>query len=180
MRFLALIPLTLFLIGCNTLTEKPEQVSGSPQMVDVAEGAVIEIAETLQTSGKAVIFKRGRIQGWWNYDAWTYDCRLLFSGDPGNEVSEGRYRIVSAKYHINTAPSDGDFNAINNFKLSTLAGVTAEYMRCTKRGSFYDQGSQQTGPITVQEFKRTVGRYLNLVLKEDCDDPVNANICRSN
>jgi hypothetical protein len=177
MRFVALVPLTLFLASCGTFTEQPEDIGGSPYMHNVAKDAILEIAEPIDTRGAVVIFKKGRIQGWWNYDTWTYDCRLKFTSDPGEEVSEGRYRIVSAKYTTSTVPSDGDFNAINMFELSTIKGVPAEYMRCTKRGSFYDTGRQQTGPITVQDFKRTVGRYLTLVLKEDCDDPVNAHIC---
>ena len=176
-RFITLFPLALSLAACGTFTEQPEEVGGSPFMHEVAEGAIIEIAETVETTNSEVIFKKGRIQGWWNFDTWTYDCRLRFSKDPGNEVDEGRYRIVGAKYFTNDAPSDGDFNAINVFELSTLQGVPAEYIRCVKRGSFYDQGRQSTGPITVQTFKRTVGRYLTLVLKEECDDPANAHIC---
>ena len=179
MRFVALIPLGLLVASCGTLTEKPDDIGGSPHMVDVAQDAIIEIAETLQTGGKEVIFKRGRTKGWWNYDTWTYDCRIRFKSDPGDSVSEGRYRIVSTKYRT-LDRSDGVFDAINIFELTTLAGEPAEYIRCQTQGEYAAMGTQAVGPITVQTFKRTVGRYLKLVLKEDCDDPVNANICSSN
>jgi hypothetical protein len=136
----------------------------------------VEIAETIDASSAEVIFKKGRIQGWFNYDTWTYDCRLRFTKDPGKEVSEGRYRIVSAKY--STMDRSGDvFDAINTFELSTLKGPSADYIRCVRQGTYFDQPGQAAGPITVQTFKRTVGRYLTLILKEDCDDPANAHIC---
>lgn len=178
-RFLTLFPLVLSLAACGTFTEQPDDIGGSPFMRDVARGAIVEISETLETHGAEVIFKKGRIQGWWNYDTWTYDCRLRFSKDPGDTVDEGRYRIVSAKYSTMDR-SGGVFDAINTFELSTLRGPSADYIRCIRQGSYTDQKTQAAGPITVQTFKRTVGRYLTLVLKEECDDPANAHICSNN
>ena len=180
MRFVALVSLTLFMASCGTFTEQPDDIGGSPFMHDVAKDAIIEIAETFETNKAEVIFKNGNVQGWWNYDVWVYDCRLRFSENPRGEVSEGRYRIVSANYARSDLGGDGDFSAISTFELSTLKGRSAEYIRCTKRGNVYDQGRQQLEPITVQAFKRTVGRYLTLVLKEDCDDPANTHICSNN
>ena len=75
-RYIVLIPLVLSLAACGTFTEQPEDIGGSPFMRDVAKGAIVEISETIDTSGPEVIFKKGRIQGWFNYDTWTYDCRL--------------------------------------------------------------------------------------------------------
>jgi len=71
---------------------------------------------------------------------------------------------------------DSQFMAITKLSLRTISGQPASAIECTQSG-YYNEGD--AGPITVQTFKHTVGRYLKLILRSECDDPVNQNICDS-
>jgi hypothetical protein len=151
---------------------KTKDLGSSPLLHDVAEGAIILIAEPFYAGSLSVSFKKGAKRDWWNFGAYDPNCALVFESTPNAEVSEGKYQVEKATYR-EFAQGDSQFTAITTMSLVTISGKPATTIRCTQSG-YYNEGD--AGPITVQTFKHTVGRYLKLMRRSECDDPVNQNI----
>ncbi len=154
---------------------KTKDLGGSPALHNVAEGAIIQIAEPFYAGSRSISFKKGEKRDWWNFGSNDPNCRIIFESVPNADVEEGRYQVEKAVY--NEMNQGGhQFTAITKLSLRTVSGQSASGIECTQSG-YYNEGN--AGPITVQTFKHTVGRYLKLILRSECDDPVNQNICES-
>lgn len=138
--------------------------TASPQLYKVAKGAIIEV--DVPFPGKSTVrFRDGQLLGYFNANTWAFKCEMRFKGTPPGEITNGRYEVTKAR---NQEISLGTYEFMLNTTLilKTLSGPSADNIQCSQTGSYEDVGNV-ISPITVQQFKRTVGKHLTLTLKEE-------------
>lgn len=131
---------------------------GSPNLYQVAKGAIIEITEPFHAGGNTVTFKKGQKAGWFTVGDTDPKCRLVFKKAPNADVKEGRYRVIKTS-HNEFANGDSQFTLTTVLLLSTISGPAATRIECSQSG-YYNESD--IGPITVQTFKHTVGHFLDV------------------
>lgn len=139
---------------------------GSPQLYKVAKGAIIEV--DVPFPGKSSVrFRDGQLLGYFNADTWTIKCEMRFKGNPPGEITNGRYEVTKARnQEISLGSTEYMLNT--TLILKTLSGPSADNIQCSQTGSYEDVGAAyQISPVTVQQFKRAVGKHLTLILKEE-------------
>lgn len=153
----------LFISACSAGTR---ETGGSPALHRVAKGAVIEVDVPFH-GNSSVRFRNGEILGWFSGNTWAIQCNLNFKGNPGKEVSMGRYQVTRTRQQEISLGSS-DYSLVTTLLLKTLKGPSADSMQCRQTGSYSDVGrAHQIAPVTVQQFKRAVGQYLTLTLQEE-------------